>query len=155
VALLQPPPGANDPFGYLSFMVAGDFARGRGVGIVSAQWREVGRRTWRGSQTWKQEAVEISTATPDLTIGPCSVAYEANARRYRLRGRIEDPAGPAGTAIAFDLTLIPDPGLHPPLDPTAENLALGRDPGSARAGRVIEAGKASRREQLHRLPHCN
>jgi protein-L-isoaspartate(D-aspartate) O-methyltransferase len=106
--------GPEDPYGTLSFMVAGDQARGRGAGIVSAQWREVGGRTWRASQKWEQDRIRFSTTSPDLTIGPCRVEVEPLSGRYRLFGRL-DPRD--AEPFLFDLTLTPDAGFFfPPLD---------------------------------------
>jgi hypothetical protein len=76
--------GEDDPYGTLSFMVAGDWGKGRAVGIASAQWREVGGRTWRASRTWEQEEVRFSTSTPDLAIGACRVSFDPRAGRYGL-----------------------------------------------------------------------
>jgi hypothetical protein len=109
--------GEGDPYGYVTLMLAGDVARGRGRGIAIVQWREPGGRTFRETEEWPQAKTRMSLATPDLTIGPCSVRLEDGA--YVVRGGAGE--------IEFDFRVVPTEGYYYPpfaLDPGGR-LSLG------------------------------
>ncbi|MFB3908528.1 MAG: hypothetical protein ACE15D_09010 [Candidatus Eisenbacteria bacterium] len=79
----------GDPYGYVTFMLAGDVRRGRAHGILLAQWREPGGRSFRASGVWPQDQVSFSTKGPGIAIGMSAAG-----------GGARDGAGGAGASGA-------------------------------------------------------
>ena len=127
----------DDEWWYITLLVGGDFASGRGGGQVL-----VTRRTPRGHQRFASDvsadAVMLDTARADLTVGSSSVVQRDGS--YRVRGH--------ATGASFDLVITPAAHAYfPPIelrDDRRRSEVGAADKNAIRSRRVHLAGQPKR-----------
>jgi len=132
---------------YLTYMVAGQVPDGRWGGRLLATRVDPPEPARVYSVDVPARAVELSTETPDLTVGDATVRLTGDGL-YRLRARIPPEGEPAGAPLTLEATVRPAPGRYlPPVDaspgafPSGYAVPILR--GSA-SGRLCESGRCRR-----------
>jgi hypothetical protein len=97
-----------DEWWYLSFLIGGNLAAGKGGGELLVTHHQVGRPASQFRHRVAGSAVRYDTLAADLFLGSNSVVQRDG--RYRLRGEALGPAG----SIRFDLVVTPEPNAYFP-----------------------------------------
>ena len=134
---------------YLTYMVAGDVPDGRWGGRLLATRVDPPGAARTYSVDVPASAVQLSTESPDLSVGDASVRLTGDGL-YLLRARIPPEGDPGGAPLTLEATVRPGAGRYlPPVDaspgafPSGYAVPILR--GSA-AGRLCEGGACRRFE---------
>lgn len=119
---------------YLSYIVFGDVAAGRGGGIVLARYRGSDGRDRSYVDSIPAEAITYSLEGPDLVMGAHDVRLLARPPRYRVRARL--PADRGDERLVADLVIAPRAHRYfPPTElASSDSLVSGYVAPALRAG---------------------
>ncbi|MEZ4455409.1 MAG: hypothetical protein R2882_02485 [Gemmatimonadales bacterium] len=128
-----------DEWWYLTFLVGGPLAEGRGGGQLLVTRQRPGRAPARFEANFPQSRIRFDTAAADLSVGPNTVVQRDG--RYRIAGTA---TGPEGT-VRFDLEVTPAPNAYfPPIELRSDRFVSGYAVPALRAtasGTICEAGQ--------------
>ncbi len=111
---------AADEWWYITYLIGGPLAEGKGGGQLLVTRHRRGRPPARFEARFRRNDIIFDTATADLSIGANTVAQRDG--RYHIVGRA---AGPTGT-VRFDLVVRPTPNAYfPPVELRGDQYLSG------------------------------
>ncbi len=137
---------AADEWWYITYLVGGPLAEGRGGGQLLVTRHRRGRPPARFEARVRQDAVRFDTTVADLSVGAGTVVQRDG--RYRIVGQA---AGPTGT-VRFDLLVRPTPNAYfPPVELRGDRYLSGYVVPAVRGtatGSICEDGACRRFEDV-------